>query len=71
MAGRIRRVRPALVIATDILAGHRSERIVAGIQLSATGIHPGSGVGNRRHALFRQTLGIPVIAVGVPTVVHT
>lgn len=70
IAGVIQRVRPSLVIAIDALAARRIERIVASIQLSDTGIHPGSGVGNRRTALSRETLGLPVIAVGVPTVVH-
>ena len=70
IAGVIQLVRPALVIAIDALAARRIERIVASIQLSDTGIQPGSGVGNRRNALSQQTLGIPVIAVGVPTVVH-
>lgn len=64
------RIRPAAVIAVDALAAADLQRIVTSVQLADTGIHPGSGVGNRRAAITRQTLGVPVIAVGVPTVVH-
>ena len=60
---------PARLIAVDALAARRADRLCRTIQLSNTGIVPGSGVGNRREALSRETLGIPVIAIGVPTVV--
>ena len=53
----------------DALAARRTERVCAARQLSDSGIVPGSGVGNHRAALNRDTLGVPVIAVGVPTVV--
>lgn len=71
--GAVRTVRPDVLIAVDALASRSLERVCTTVQLSDTGIVPGSGVGNRRRALNRATLGIPVIAVGVPTVVdvHT
>jgi spore protease len=62
-------VRPALVIAIDALAARRRGRVCSTVQLSDTGIIPGSGVGNHRWALDRETLGVPVISIGVPTVV--
>ena len=62
-------LQPAAVIAVDALASRRAERVCAALQLSDSGIVPGSGVGNHRAALNRDTLGVPVIAVGVPTVV--
>ena len=60
---------PALVIAVDALASRRVGRVCCTVQFSDTGIIPGSGVGNHRSALNRETLGVPVLAVGVPTVV--
>ncbi len=63
------RVSPAAVIAVDALASREPDRLCRTVQLADTGIVPGSGVGNARAALNRETLGIPVIAVGVPTVV--
>ena len=63
------RIRPAAVIAVDALAARRCQRVCSTIQISDTGIIPGSGVGNHRVALNRETLGVPVFAVGVPTVV--
>ena len=67
--GLVEQVQPALVIAIDALASRRVGRVCATVQLSDTGIIPGSGVGNHRSALNRETLGIPVFAIGVPTVV--
>ena len=67
--GAVRTVRPDVLIAVDALASRSLERVCTTVQLSDTGIVPGSGVGNRRRPLNRATLGIPVIAVGVPTVV--
>lgn len=61
--------KPDFVIAVDALASRSIERINETIQLTDTGIHPGSGVGNKRKELSRETLGVPVIAIGVPTVV--
>lgn len=63
------RIRPACIIAIDALASRSLHRICSTIQLADTGIFPGSGVGNHRAALNRETLGVPVIALGVPTVV--
>lgn len=67
--GLVAEVKPALVIAIDALASRRVGRVCSTVQLSDTGIIPGSGVGNHRSALNRETLGVPVFAVGVPTVV--
>ena len=63
------KIRPSCVIAVDALASRSLSRVCNTIQLSDTGITPGSGVGNARAALDRRSLGVPVIAVGVPTVV--
>ena len=63
------KIRPACVIAVDALASRSVERLCRTVQLSDTGITPGSGVGNHRLGLNRETLGVPVMAVGVPTVV--
>lgn len=63
------RLRPACIIAIDALASRSVERLCRTVQISDSGIVPGSGVGNHRMALNEETLGIPVIAVGVPTVV--
>ena len=62
-------IRPACVIAVDALASRSLDRLCRTVQLSDTGITPGSGVGNHRVGLNRESLGVPVIAVGVPTVV--
>ena len=67
--GVLDKIRPACVIAVDALAAGRLSRLLRTIQVSDAGIVPGSGVGNARFALDRKTLGVPVIAVGVPTVV--
>lgn len=68
--GVVAEVKPQTVIAIDALAAASSSRVVTTIQLSTTGIHPGSGVGNKRFGLTEESLGVPVIAIGVPTVVH-
>lgn len=65
----IDRFQPDFVIVIDALASRSIERINETIQLTDTGIHPGSGVGNRRKEVSKETLGVPVIAIGVPTVV--
>lgn len=67
--GVVERTKPCCVIAVDALAARRLERICTTVQLADTGITPGSGVGNHRAAFDRESLGVPVIAVGVPTVV--
>ena len=65
-----RRLKPAWVIAVDALASRSLDRLCRTVQISDTGIIPGSGVGNHRFALDKKTLGVPVLAVGVPTVVY-
>ena len=67
--GVVEKTKPDFVIAIDALASRSIERVNSTIQISDTGIHPGSGVGNKRKELSQETLGIPVIAIGVPTVV--
>lgn len=66
-----RRIRPDLVVAVDALAARSTERLATTIQLCDTGVAPGSGLGMKHIALTRETLGAPVIAVGVPTVVRS
>lgn len=67
----IDKVSPSFVIAVDALAASSIDRVNRSIQITDTGIHPGSGVGNQRKEISFDTLGIPVIAVGVPTVVES
>ena len=67
--GAVDAVRPDVVLAIDALAAARMARVCTTVQLSDAGIVPGSGVGNHRNALNEETLGVPVIAIGVPTVV--
>lgn len=62
-------VKPDFVIAIDALAARNTKRLNRTIQIADTGINPGSGVGNHREGITEETLGIPVIAIGVPTVV--
>jgi len=67
--GIVDRVKPDVVIAIDALASRKMERVNTTIQIADTGISPGSGVGNKRMEISVNTLGVPVIAIGVPTVV--
>ncbi|MGO0060485.1 GPR endopeptidase [Brevibacillus fluminis] len=67
--GVVEKSKPDFVICIDALASRALHRVNTTIQISDTGIHPGSGVGNKRKAIDEATLGIPVIAIGVPTVV--
>lgn len=67
--GVVEKVNPKLVIAIDALASRKMERVSTTIQIADTGISPGSGVGNNRMGLNYQSLGVHVIAIGVPTVV--
>ncbi|MCP8967184.1 GPR endopeptidase [Ectobacillus ponti] len=67
--GVIEKTKPDFVIAIDALAARSIQRVNSTIQISDTGIHPGSGIGNKRKELSKESLGIPVIAIGVPTVV--
>ncbi len=62
-------IKPDLLIVIDALAARDSSRLCRTIQLTDTGIHPGSGVGNSRKEISYETLGLPVIAIGIPTVV--
>ncbi len=68
--GVIKETRPGVVIVVDALAARSVQRLGVTIQLADTGIHPGSGVGNHRNALTEEALGIPVLALGVPTVIE-
>lgn len=65
----VKRIKPTAVIVIDALASRRLERLGCTLQISDTGISPGAGVGNHRTKLTNDTLGVPVIALGVPTVV--
>lgn len=69
ISGVIKETKPTIVVVIDALAARSTKRLNRTIQISNTGIHPGSGVGNHRNALNEESLGIPVIAIGVPTVV--
>jgi len=69
IGGIVHETEPDVVVVIDALAARSVHRLGTTIQLSNTGIQPGSGVGNHRSCLNRETLGVPVIAVGVPTVV--
>lgn len=62
-------IKPDAVIVVDALAARNTKRLNRTIQIADTGIHPGSGVGNHRNEISKETLGVPVIAIGVPTVV--
>lgn len=66
----VARINPGIVIAIDALAAHRLERLHTTVQIADSGVSPGSGVGNRRLGITRETIGVPVIAIGVPTVVE-
>ncbi|MBQ5686219.1 MAG: GPR endopeptidase [Ruminococcus sp.] len=65
----VKRIRPNAVIAVDALASRRIERLGKTVQISDAGISPGAGVGNHRTRINKETIGVPVIAIGVPTVV--
>ena len=67
--GVVRETKPDLLIVIDALAARNSRRLNRTIQIADTGINPGSGVGNYRNAITKETIGVPVIAIGVPTVV--
>ena len=65
----VQKTKPDIIIAIDALAARSMERVTTTIQIGDTGIIPGSGIGNSRNAITKDTLGVPVIAIGVPTVV--
>ncbi|MCI8744624.1 MAG: GPR endopeptidase [Lachnospiraceae bacterium] len=67
--GIVDETRPDVVVAIDALAARSTKRLNRTIQLSDAGIHPGSGVGNHRNSLTKENLGVPIVAIGVPTVV--
>lgn len=67
--GVVDSTQPDIVVVIDALAARSTKRLTRTIQITDTGIHPGSGVGNHRHSLTEESLGIPVIAIGIPTVV--
>ena len=68
--GVVEKVKPALIIAIDSLASRNIERLRTTIQLTDSGISPGSGIGNKRTAINKEELNVPVIAIGVPLVVY-
>ena len=67
--GVVEQTAPDVIIAIDALAARSTKRLNRTIQITDTGVLPGSGVGNHRHALTQETLGVPVIGIGIPTVV--
>ena len=68
--GIVERTKPDLIIAIDALASRSLERVNTTIQIADIGIHPGSGIGNKRRGLTKEILGVPCIAIGVPTVCY-
>lgn len=69
--GVVNEMKPSCVIVVDALASSSTERLGTTVQLSDVGISPGSGVGNHRHEISKSVLGVPVISLGIPTVVST
>jgi len=69
VAGLVHTLSPGAVIVVDALCARSAHRLCSTVQLSDTGLAPGSGVGNHRAAINRETLGVPVIAIGIPTVI--
>lgn len=69
LKGIVENIKPSLIIVIDSLSSKSIKRISSSIQLSDTGIIPGAGVGNNRKEISENTLGVPVIAIGIPTVV--
>ena len=69
--GAAENVTPDLVVAVDALAARSVDRLCSTVQLADTGLHPGSGIGNSRKALNAETVGVPVLGLGVPTVVES
>ena len=67
--GVVEETKPDVILAVDALAARNSKRLNRTIQIADTGISPGSGVGNHRNAITEESMGVPVIAIGVPTVV--
>lgn len=69
--GVVSETKPDVLIVVDALAARSTKRLNRTIQITNTGIQPGSGVGNHRNALTKESLGVPVIAIGIPTVVDS
>lgn len=69
--GAVRAVKPDVLVVIDALSARSCDRLATTVQIADSGISPGSGVGNHRAAIDRESIGIPVIAVGVPTVVNS
>ncbi len=69
LQGVVQKIMPDAVIAVDALAARESARLGATVQMSDSGISPGAGIGNRQSKIDKSTLGVPVIAIGVPTVI--
>ncbi len=69
IAGIKEKIKPSCIIVIDALAARSIKRLGTTVQLSDTGLEPGSGVGNGRKAINRETMGVPVISIGIPTVV--
>ena len=67
--GVVEETKPEVILVVDALAARNSKRLNRTIQITDTGINPGSGVGNHRNAITEESVGVPVIAIGVPTVV--
>lgn len=68
--GVVEQIKPDIIFCIDALAANSVDRLSTTIQISDSGIHPGSGVGNKRTSIDQATMGVPVVAIGVPTVVH-
>lgn len=71
VGGLISTVKPSCVIVVDALAASSKDRLGSTVQMSDTGISPGSGVGNHRYEISEKTMGVPVISMGIPTVLST
>lgn len=71
LRGAVNAIHPDIIIVIDALTARNCDRLCATVQLSDTGIEPGSGVGNHRRAITYKSMGVPVIALGVPTVVNS
>lgn len=69
LRGIVKETKPDCIVAIDALAARNSKRLNRTIQIANTGIHPGSGIGNQRNVINKKTVGVPVYAIGVPTVV--
>lgn len=69
--GACEKIRPDLLIVVDSLCSRSTERLASTVQLTDSGIAPGSGIGNRRRAISRETTGVPTIAIGAPTIVSS